>query len=636
MKNEPAAIRHTVNNAALVISEEHNPFVTALSRFEDSVWLFDVEMPITTETPSHKRIDWGRKLTNGHSLLEPQYASMLLSLKELAKILFEGTYTYRLTPSKVIGASYGWHLFASFLVARPVPVYRFSDALPSDISAYLEYLKSRPGRGGGAMSTATLAIHYSQINYLYDLREYISDGLRFRPTGEKSAMAAAHHKPSNALQTQYIPDEEAKTLLTECIAYVETYAPILFDCWKSLSDYRKNTWYQELSLGRRVHHIHKFVQQYRPSNLLASGTPFDKGFLGIRHYNNQLHQLRIACFILIGFSTGMRISEIASIKSGCLSTEEMRNHGTFHWLTGVSYKTERFSKKDKVRSGVVRKWMCGKLAAKAISVLEEMSVLLGANKDTPHLFTDLNQVVAARGKVRRPFKPAAGGSLRSQLTAFCRRVGIHRRIHPHMFRRTFARNIVRVDSTALLALKEHFNHWSLYMTDWYVGLDPDLITEYEAERQLLSIEAMEKICVSKVSGPGGRRWTLELNKRIEEGTLPRNFRGKAGSEFRKSLIKDIHGMGSLVTPCGDFTYCVFNKDRALCTDGDSPVTSRCNPLGCGNSFITEEHVPAHKLKLKDDESFYKSLSEAERQSPLGETYRQEIAKRRKILEPFEG
>ena len=47
-------------------------------------------------------------------------------------------------------------------------------------------------------------------------------------------------------------------------------------------------------------------------------------------------------------------------------------------------------------------------------------------------------------------------------------------IHPHMFRRTFARYVARYDTTNLLALKEHFKHISLSMTDYYVGNDLEL------------------------------------------------------------------------------------------------------------------------------------------------------------------
>src|SRR3954447_17501609 len=44
-------------------------------------------------------------------------------------------------------------------------------------------------------------------------------------------------------------------------------------------------------------------------------------------------------------------------------------------------------------------------------------------------------------------------------------------IHPHQFRRTFARNVARWSNAPILALQRHFKHWSLLMTDYYIGVD---------------------------------------------------------------------------------------------------------------------------------------------------------------------
>lgn len=629
MANKHPIILPLAGSEGPAITVELNPYVSARSRFNDTVWTFYDEIADESLASSLKRINWDWRLPNGESFLAPRYTLMLLSLKQLTARLLQGTYSYKRRPTKVVGVAYAWRIFVSFLVTRPVPVYRFGDALPSDISAFFEYLKSRPGRRGNAsLSTATTAGYYIHLNYLYDLREGLPDGLTFRPSGEKSGVAAAAHTQAKVIKTGFIPDEDAKTLLAECVAYIGTYAPILFDCWRKLAEFRSSERFRAWSLTTRMVQARRWLTKYRPSEHLAKGTRFDIGFEGIHAYERELIRLRTACFTLIGFSTGMRISEIASIKAGCVTTEERRNHGKFYWITAVSYKTEKSG------PGVVRKWMCGELAAKAVKTLEEMSSLLGATKETPYLFTTLDQVVGAAGLSRRPFKVITKSPLQGCLADLCSNLGIKVHVHPHMFRRTFARNIVRVDGTSLLALKEHLKHWSLYMTDWYVGLDPDLISEYEAERQLLSMELLEKICVSNVSGAGGRRWTVELRKRIEEGNLPRNFRGKAGSEFRKKLIEEIHDAGSVVTPCGGFTYCVFNKDLALCTQGHRPVVSKCNSVDCKNSYITEEHVPFHRSRLRDAEAIYLGLTEAERCSPLGEAYRREISKRRQVLEPF--
>jgi hypothetical protein len=163
---------------------------------------------------------------------------------------------------------------------------------------------------------------------------------------------------------------------------------------------------------------------------------------------------------------------------------------------------------------------------------------------------------------------------------------------------------------------------------------PTEIVKQEAERLLLSIEAAEKICTEKVGGVGGRRWTQELDQRIREGRLPRDFRGKAGAEFRKKMIQGLHDSGMMVIPCGSFTYCVFEKERALCTKGERPSVNRCHPVECANSFILIEHVPVYQQKLASLEAMYVNLSEDAKHSPAGVLYAEEIRKIHQALQPF--
>src|SRR6185369_16109475 len=110
---------------------------------------------------------------------------------------------------------------------------------------------------------------------------------------------------------------------------------------------------------------------------------------------------------------GMRLGEIASIKFGCVTSTESRNHGTFYWLTSTLYKTEPS------RSGALRKWMCGRLTANAVKILEQQSLLLGASQNTPYLFTTIDQVVSARGLRKKTFKAVTRLSLQRYLSQMC-------------------------------------------------------------------------------------------------------------------------------------------------------------------------------------------------------------------------
>ncbi|HEX5432836.1 MAG TPA: tyrosine-type recombinase/integrase, partial [Candidatus Angelobacter sp.] len=151
-------------------------------------------------------------------------------------------------------------------------------------------------------------------------------------------------------------------------------------------------------------------------------------------------------------------------------------------------------------------------------------------------------------------------------------------LHPHMFRRTFARHVVRYGTTNLLALKEHFKHVSLSMTDHYVGSDLELWTLMIEEEEKLFFESFDKaLRAERMAGPGGVRLKRKIDEAITEGRLPREFRGEAGDHLRKEMIRNLVDSGQRVYPCAISNYCWFRAESALCTQENHPLLKRCNP-----------------------------------------------------------
>jgi hypothetical protein len=165
-------------------------------------------------------------------------------------------------------------------------------------------------------------------------------------------------------------------------------------------------------------------------------------------------------------------------------------------------------------------------------------------------------------------------------------------VHAHMFRRTFARHVVRCDTTNLMALKEHFKHCSVAMTDGYVGIDLELQDLLDSENDLLSLDSFDKALRSpNLSGRQGKAIVAMVDRAIGDGRLPPEFRGEAGGHFRKKMAREFIEAGQRIYPCGASNFCWFREDSADCTRGDKPVVEICNPIGCANSVIErEEHM----------------------------------------------
>jgi integrase len=591
--------------------------VSELSLFSQHEWDYSAELGNVARDPFMKSINWGFEVVGGRNFLEPEFASMLLTLKHLAYILL--FLPKRRKIGTVIRIIIGLRNFVRFLIDSPRPVYRFQDVLETDIERYVAHSRLRQ-RGGGTVSTGRLAEVFRNLNRLYDYRQYLTDHLRFRPTKGKSPNQVAGHRRSERSTTKAIPDGELKALIDVALDYVNRRAPLILGCLRKFAKFAE-------SIDPYQIRSSDLKSRYLQNNFFRD----QKHYRSSMELNTELVLLRTACLIIIAFSTGMRISELVEIRRKCLRQVVDADHGVFHWVDSMLFKTQ------KLNSGSPRSWMCGPLAAQAVKVLKEMGWLLGARSDSAYLFLSFGhfyQSGAGGGRLTKT-RALPMTTATANMKAFCAAHGLSQDVHPHRFRRTFARNIVRYSSTSILALKQHFKHWSIHMTDWYVGLDLDLIEDLEAERLLLSIETMEKICTQPVGGAGGRRFTQELERRITEGRLPRNFRGKAGAEFRRVMTKDLLEAGMIVIPCGTFTNCVFQPDEALCTKGKRPLINRCNPYDCTNSYILEENAPFYRRKLAIVQTMYDQLSEDEKNGPKGLYYQREMTKARKAFEPFE-
>jgi hypothetical protein len=185
-------------------------------------------------------------------------------------------------------------------------------------------------------------------------------------------------------------------------------------------------------------------------------------------------------------------------------------------------------------------------------------------------------------------------------------------IHPHMFRRTFARYVARHDTTNLLALKEHFKHLSLTMTDYYVGHDLELWMLMEEETEKVSFESFDKAMrADQLGGAGGARLKKKIDAAIAEGRLQKDFRGEAGNHLRKKMILDLAEAGQRIYPCAASNYCWFQSESALCTEGNRPILKHCNPGACLNSIITLEHRPHWEKVRRDCEALMELKPQAE-------------------------
>jgi integrase len=456
---------------------------------------------------------------------------------------------------------------------------------------------------------------------LFFYRRVMRDGMIIDPlNGETSGNLIGWDITSLLeAQTEVIPDETLGVLVRAALDYIDRFAGYLLDVSEAVEAVRQP--------GRRLDAKSAgCLQRHNPSAYGLDGTKLERGLPSMRELNKELCYLQTACFVLIAFSTGMRVSEILSLREGCCETQTETGQADLIWLHSRVFKMQG------VPEGRKAKWLGGPVSARAIDVLEQLTRTTRRRTKVRSLWVPIAALVLKP----RDAGALKGDTIRYRLEVFVTMLGLKDssgrpfHLHPHMFRRTFARHVVRHDTTNLLALKEHFKHVSLSMTDLYVGSDVELWQLMVAEEEKLLFESFEKaLRAERMAGPGGSKLKKKIDAAIAEGRLPKEFRGEAGDHLRKEMIRDLVESGQRIYPCAASNYCWFRPEFALCTQEDHPLLKRCNPGACTNSIITLEHKPHWEKILSDCENLIELKPKAE---PYQKAIRNIHTVSRKILQ----
>ncbi len=566
--------------------EGNNPEVSLVSRFRDDVWDFSNEIRNPTIEKGSKLIRWAFGTPDGGRFIDPPFRHLLHSSKEFIYSLL-----WHPVDEPPFAASAARQLFnrlvffVQHLLSYRHPVLRFKDVLPHHCEDYIQNVLKKE---------LSASYKYGCIHVLQKLFQYrhvMDDGLLVDPFQGKPPVrkiAGYTHALQREFQTQVIPDEALVPLIQGALEYVGRSAEYLMDAFEGVEKVRKANCDFRYRATR-------YLREFPRSAYNLEGTRFAAGLKSLRQLNVQLSYLQTACFVLIAFATGMRISEILSLRERCCEMVKQPGQPDLVWLRGRVFKMQG------VAAGRPAKWLGGPLCAMAVAVLERLGRRVRRRLKVPYLWLETPAFTRPRGS-----EPLTAMTIRIRLKNFVAMLGIKDtsgrpfHIHPHMFRRTFARHVARHDTTNLLALKEHFKHASLYMTDYYVGSDHELWTLMVEEEENLFLETFDRALHSDyLAGPGGRHLKKKIDEAIADGRLPKDFRGEAGSHLRKEMIRDLVESGQRIYPCAVSNYCWFRPDSALCTQGDHPLLKRCNPGACANSIITLEHKP-HWEKIQCD------------------------------------
>jgi integrase len=439
---------------------------------------------------------------------------------------------------------------------------RFSQLDRDAGERFLAVASQRPGRRGPRVSRSTLRGYANLLHLLYLQREHLPDAppAPIVDAGKLRALGRRSRVPHVGPAT---PDDVAIPLVNAAIRLIGTPAEDIIDLQDRLASGR---------LGSR--RFAPLDGEDTPWHTAAADSATKVNFLVDRLYD--------ACFVVIAYLVGARVSEILGLQVGCIEAVPAAEGGeTFDYVRGRIYKTAASP------LGEAHRWIAPAPVVRAIAVLERLSEPLRRETGRDDLWlrrpvNRLHEIGVCRPSV-------LNNHLNTTFAAFIAlppHGGRRWHLTTHQGRKTFARFVGRRDRTGLHALAAHFGHVTRVMTDAaYVGVDFHLADLIDAEVLAETRNALEDVLTAtRLGGKAGR--AIASHSR---------FRGRLRDGDVREYVDFILRESDMRLGVCDWGYCVYRRETSACLGGEkgpNPVLRTQSACAtCANFAVTAKHRP---------------------------------------------
>jgi len=550
------------------------------SKWEDPVWVLAPGNALEERQPV--RLRWDFDLQDGRRFTDQRYAALLEASRQLVALIRSSSLStgLPLRPSTV--AQYFQTLRCLLQWMSGEGLGRFSLLDPPALLQFQQWLRSRPLAGRSPQrAPGTLRRHLYLLVYFQRFRDELDDCLSFDPFGADDHRWAAGYHDGQRRPWPYTPDSVAVPLVQAAIDIVTRDAPAVL---RALETYRK-----AVAGGRGADHAHT-GRATRALQRTSAGIPdADSRVWSVRELVRRTDLLYAACFVVISYLVGPRVSEILHLKAGCVQRRSAE--GASEPVTVI---IGAIFKRQSGYHGRAHEWVAPPAAVQAVAVLEALSAGHRAVAGRDELW-----LRRRRGNGATEWHEAEPGLLEIPSTA---RVSIQLgrfgawlgltcegrpwRLTTHQGRKTFARFVALRDRTCLFALAQQLGHRERAETDnGYAGSDYRLTQEIDAEILEQSVNAWEHMLAAP--GLGGRAGEEIVANR------PR-FRGKRIKEDLASYARLLVDAGLVLGVC-DWGFCVYREEYSACLgNAAGPNPARREPSTCArcqNFVVSEQHRP---------------------------------------------
>jgi integrase len=555
------------------------------SRWGDEDWVLAPTSALHEDRPIVVR--WGFLMPNGRRFTHPQYAVLLESTKQHLALLRVGTNGSARGCSGTSLRIYFQCLRALIRWMSEEGIARFVDLDEASIIAFKQVIGRRRGYAARTISRETLRHYYHVLISLYRHRGAVQDSIQIDPFPGLNALAATAHRTHDPKAAAYTPDAIAIPLIQGAIEFLSDSAlKILAARERALCAYNQ----VRACGGDRVH---ARCAMNAALSKISIDTPHGSTTLDSYHRLSTLIDLLYgACFVVISYLVGPRVSEILHLQAGCVQPSDRESADLVPlgaMIVGAIYKGESYH-------GRPHQWIAPTPAVHAITVLEALSAPHRARAGGKDLWQRprvgrfgisewlLDSAVTPRVSDTR--------SANARVNRLARWLNVPSyngrpwRLSSHQGRKTFARFVALRDRTALYALAQHLGHRDTRQTDAaYVGTDHNLEREIETAVLDASVSAWEQMLTAPTLA--GRMGAEVLARR------PR-FRGARLKQEIRAYARMLAETGLTLGVC-EWGYCVYREEFSAChgsATAPDPVHREPSTCArCKNFSVTEAHRP---------------------------------------------
>jgi len=567
------------------------------SRYEDSTWSYFGEIEQRNIKHSQSIIRWNVDLENGKYLTDSIYSKLLESAKDFVLSLRLGQTRRSRAPKATTVLKTHKCLIPLFRWMASEDILEFSSLDSIKVMKYLTKLQTSISRYGKPLSEGEIFKRLEVIDQLWKQSEFITYPLQQNPFPYDTPyqLSGVTKTKQQERKFDFIPDEVALELGAVAVDYLEKRSGGIIMAAAAVEQVYNDT-LQKYSTAEADRRARKVANSY--------------GYKYVKEVTKEIGYLRTACYIVVALFSGIRDSEISSLDIGCVEND---SEGGYTWINGYVYKTAA----QKIKSRWMVPPIVGVAVKVAISISEKYreeinSRIIARESDIKAPLTkgpkldllknEYKQLQAIKRsfwlnrEISRGNSTSCNGDIHRQLKEFIiqHNVPMHDgkpwNLHPHQFRRTFVRFMVK-NAMNLKYLQEHFRHISLDMTAWYDIEDTELTKEIVDCYTEMSKEVLDGIVDgNNIAGKGGE---IILQKRDEV------FRGVIGKS-RDHIIK---AMADTVTlRSTGVSWCLGDIENGECSGVHGCMIDPSNVNNCSQAIVTPEFLPAWtEIKFRNQE-----------------------------------